>query len=165
MVTRLNHGDHFEIYMNTKSVCWGLHFKSSYIVILSFGEQFSILVTSKLSILFFGLCILQTCLRNIFLHQVCKDTLYNHRLIICVCIKNLTCQFIFIHFGKTSLNLFFHIISNCPNFLWKSPSFSTTCNTICHIKCLLMFGSLSGDFFLLCFIGLFVYPWVNDIEY
>ena len=87
MVTKLNHGDHFVIYMNIKSVCWGLKFKSSYIVILSFGEQFSILVTSKLSIFFFGLCILQTCLRNIFLPQVCKDTLYNHRFITCVCIK------------------------------------------------------------------------------
>lgn len=47
----------------------------------------------------------------------------------------------------------------------RSLSFSTICNAIRHIKCLFMFGSISGDFFLLCFIGVFVYPCVRDIVY
>lgn len=90
----------------------------------SFGKEFLILVSSKLSILFFDFCSFLTCFRKISQPQICNDIQHNSRFNILYLLKIFNQPaFNFISGMKRGLNSFLDIIANCPNFFMKCPSF------------------------------------------
>lgn len=129
--------------------------------------KFLILVSSKLSILLSGWCVFHPWVRKISQAQICKDLLHNSRFNILHLLKVCNQPTVnFISHVKRALNSFLYIITNSPNFFYEKSIFSPIIsNTICHSNCLFMFESISGNFYLLYFIHLFVSPCVSDIVY